>query len=70
MRIAIIGLGHLGMVTAGCLTKGGHEVLGIDRDRAKVSAISRGRSPIDEPGLARLIRGAWLRGLWAASPAE
>jgi GDP-mannose 6-dehydrogenase len=62
MRIAIIGLGHLGMVTAGCLTKGGHEVLGIDRDRAKVSAISQGRSPIDEPGLARLIRGAWLRG--------
>jgi GDP-mannose 6-dehydrogenase len=59
MRLAIVGLGHLGMVSAGGLTKLGHQVLGVDRDPAKVAALCEGRSPIDEPGLARLIREAW-----------
>src|ERR1700730_4761361 len=62
MRVAIVGLGHLGSVTAGCLAEVGHEVIGIDRSRARVAAINRGQSPVDESGLARLIRSARRRG--------
>jgi GDP-mannose 6-dehydrogenase len=62
MRIAIVGLGHLGSVTAGCLTKLGHEVIGVDRSRDKVAATNKGRSPVDELGLQRLIRAAWRDG--------
>jgi len=66
MRVAIVGLGHLGSVTGACLTELGHEVIGIDRNRARVAAINRGQSPVDEVGLTRLIRRARRKGLISA----
>lgn len=54
MRIAVVGLWHLGLVTAACLAAEGHEVFAID-DASIAAAISAGRLPIDEPGLADLI---------------
>jgi GDP-mannose 6-dehydrogenase len=62
MRIAIVGLGHLGSVTAGCLAKVGHEVIGVDRDRTRVAAINKGQSPVKEVGLAAFIRSARREG--------
>ena len=67
MRIAIIGLGHLGSVTAGCLTTFGHHILGIDRKRSVASAFAGGRAPIDEPGLAPILRSARRAGLIEAT---
>lgn len=55
MDIALIGTGYIGSVTGACLADMGHSVLFVGRDRAKLDAIERGKSPIYEPGLDALI---------------
>jgi UDPglucose 6-dehydrogenase/GDP-mannose 6-dehydrogenase len=55
MRVAIIGLGYVGLVTGACLAELGHEVTGVDLDERKVSAIADGRAPIFEEGLEELL---------------
>jgi UDPglucose 6-dehydrogenase len=54
-RIGVLGLWHLGSVTAACLAESGADVLGVDPDRALVAALARGRGPVSEPGLDELI---------------
>lgn len=56
MNVGVLGLGHLGSVTAACLAKLGHRVVGIDFDEAIVASLSNGMPPIFEPGLEDLIR--------------
>lgn len=63
MKIAILGLGYVGLTAAGCLTKQGHEVLGIDVSDEKVGLINSGACPITEPGLEQLISRAREIGL-------
>lgn len=58
MRVAVLGLGYVGCVTAACLAEAGHEVVGIDPAAEKVNAINDGMTPIVEPGLAELIAKA------------
>src|SRR5438132_8789691 len=55
VRINIYGLGYVGSVSAACLAADGHDVLGIDIDRAKVDNINRGVSAVVEPGLSELV---------------
>ena len=55
MKVAVVGLGYVGTVTAACLASQGHDVWGIDVDAAKVDDICRGRSPVAEPGLDALV---------------
>ncbi len=55
MRVAVVGLGYVGTVTAACLAAGGHDVWGADVDAAKVGEICAGRSPVAEPGLDALV---------------
>jgi UDPglucose 6-dehydrogenase len=55
--IGVLGLWHLGSVTAACLAEAGNEVVGIDPDPAVVAGLAAGRPPIYEPGLAELIAG-------------
>ncbi len=55
MRVAVIGLGYVGTVTAACLASHGHDVWGVDVDPAKVGEIQAGRSPVAEPGLDALV---------------
>ncbi|MEW1823030.1 UDP-glucose/GDP-mannose dehydrogenase family protein [Arthrobacter sp. NPDC080031] len=56
MRISVIGCGYLGAVHAACMAKLGHEVVGIDVDERKISALSAARAPFFEPGLDELLR--------------
>lgn len=67
LRIAIVGLGYVGVTAAACLSSQGHTVFGVDVNEAKVSAINLGRSPIVEPGVAELIRSAVAEGRLSAS---
>lgn len=62
MKVAIIGLGYVGAVTAACLAQLGREVIGVDTDPHKTAAIARGRSPISEPGLDQLLSEAVASG--------
>ena len=55
MRIAVIGLWHLGTVTAACLASVGHKVTAIDPDANVVAGLLAGELPVQEPGLAPLI---------------
>lgn len=54
-RIAVVGLWHLGCVTAACLAAADWPVLGLDSDPAVISGLQEGRPPLFEPGLAELI---------------
>ncbi|MCY4331710.1 MAG: UDP-glucose/GDP-mannose dehydrogenase family protein [Cyanobacteria bacterium MAG CAR1_bin_15] len=51
MRVAVIGTGYVGLVSAVCLTHMGHRVVGVDNDPEKLTCLQEGRSPIYEPGL-------------------
>ena len=51
MRVAVIGTGYVGLVSAICLAHMGHMVVGVDNDAEKLAQLQRGRSPIYEPGL-------------------
>lgn len=54
-RLAVVGCGHIGLVTAACLAELGHRVTGIDIDEARVEALRAGRVPFIEPGLGDLV---------------
>ncbi|MDP9023150.1 MAG: UDP-glucose/GDP-mannose dehydrogenase family protein [Actinomycetota bacterium] len=55
MRIAVIGVGHVGLVTAACLARWGHQVTGMDDDPDKIATLRSGGVPFHEPGLAELV---------------
>lgn len=54
-RVGVLGLWHLGCVTAACLAEAGFEVVAVDPDSGVVAALRSGRPPVAEPGLAELI---------------
>ncbi len=56
MRVVVLGLGYVGSVCAGCLSRDGFEVIGVDVSESKVSLVEAGKSPVLEPGLDDLIR--------------
>ncbi|QKJ24751.1 UDP-glucose/GDP-mannose dehydrogenase family protein [Aquiluna borgnonia] len=51
MKVTVIGLGYLGATHAVAMAELGHEVIGIEPDPRKLSALSQGVLPFHEPGL-------------------
>jgi UDPglucose 6-dehydrogenase len=54
MNITVLGLWHLGTVTAACCAKH-FDVTGLDFDDAIVGNLQQGKAPLFEPGLNELI---------------
>src|SRR5262245_46404718 len=55
-RVAVFGLGYVGCVTAACLSRDGHFVVGVDVDGDKVAEVNAGLAPLSEPGLDDMLR--------------
>lgn len=55
MQLSVIGCGYLGAVHAAAMASIGHDVVGIDVDAGKVSALAEGRAPFFEPGLDEIL---------------
>lgn len=55
MKIACIGTGFVGVVTAGVFAKLGHSVVGLDIDQKRVDSLKQGIVPFFEPGLQELL---------------
>ncbi len=72
MRISVFGLGYVGIVSAACLARDGHAVIGVDPQPAKVDLVNEGRTPIVEQYVGELVAEAVLRGRLGAtgSPSE
>jgi GDP-mannose 6-dehydrogenase len=70
MRVSVFGLGYVGCVTAACLAKAGHEVIGVDVNAEKVAMVNRGASPIVEPGLGDLLQDVVVRRALRATTSE
>jgi GDP-mannose 6-dehydrogenase len=62
VKIAIFGLGYVGVVSAACLARDGHEVLGVDPNPVKTDLLNQAKSPIVEPGLEGLIQSTVAAG--------
>ena len=62
MKIAVIGTGYVGLVTAVGLAELGHNVTGTDKISEKIDKISRGIVPIYEPGLDDLLKANLKKG--------
>jgi GDP-mannose 6-dehydrogenase len=56
MKIAVFGLGYVGTVSAACLARDGHRVIGVDVNQAKVDSVNSGNATVGEPGLSALIK--------------
>ena len=53
--IGVIGVGWVGLVTAGCFAELGHEVWCRDIDPAKLASLRDAKVPIHEPGLQEVV---------------
>src|SRR5258705_4339724 len=58
MKIGVIGLGYVGAVSAVCLARDGHEVIGVDTDPVKLQLLHLGQAPVVEEGLPEIVRAA------------
>lgn len=67
-KLAVIGTGYVGLVSAACLAELGNNVLAIDIDAAKIAAIQNGVMPIFEPGLAEIVARNIANGRLRFSP--
>lgn len=57
-RIAVVGLGYIGLPTAVALATRGIDVVGVDVNESTVAAVKRGEAPFVEPDLEVAVTGA------------
>ncbi len=56
MKLCVVGTGYVGLVAGTCFAESGNDVICVDVDEKKVTALRAGEVPIYEPGLEELIR--------------
>ena len=67
MKISVFGLGYVGVVCCACFSRDGHEVIGVDIEKAKVDLVNEGKSTIIEKGLEEQIKKSVTDGLLNAT---
>ena len=82
MRVAMVGTGYVGLISGACIADFGHQVICIDKDSAKISALTRARfrstslgSPSSSAAMsgrggfrsARRLRKRWQRPMRCSS---
>jgi len=65
--VSVFGLGYVGIVSSACLSKLGHQVIGVDTNDKSVKSLNNGIIPIVEPGLEALIQTSLLENKFVAS---
>jgi len=61
-KVAVVGTGYVGSVTAICFAWLGHEVIGYDMDSKRAAQLTGGELPFYEPGVPELLREALATG--------
>lgn len=61
MNLTVLGLWHLGSVTAACMARH-HRVSALDFDEGLLNSIRSGRAPLHEPGLDALLASGLASG--------
>ena len=54
-NVCVIGLGYIGLPTAGMFATNGFQVIGVDKNENVISSLSRGMVHIHEPGLQEIV---------------
>jgi GDP-mannose 6-dehydrogenase len=55
MKIAVLGLGNVGLVAAICLAEQGHEIIGVEISKQKIQLLNQGVLYIEETNLQKLF---------------
>lgn len=55
MKIAVIGAGYVGLVSATCFAELGHEVICVEAQPERLKILQQGQCPLYEPGLEKLL---------------
>lgn len=61
-RVAVVGTGYVGAVTATCFAFLGHSVIGLDSDSSRAGQLNNGQAPFVEPGLPEMLKSALSTG--------
>ena len=61
-KVAVIGTGYVGAVTATCLGFLGHSVCGLDSDSVRAGQLNNGQAPFHEPGLPEMLKATLSTG--------
>lgn len=56
MKIAVIGMGYVGLVTAISLAEAGNEIIAIEKNAIKLEKLKSGISPIYEPNIQQYLK--------------
>ncbi|WP_455222930.1 nucleotide sugar dehydrogenase [Kaarinaea lacus] len=67
MRISVFGLGYVGAISAACLSKDGHTVVGVDNTPRKVELINSGMCPVIEAEADEIIKNSVEEGRLSAT---
>jgi UDP-N-acetyl-D-mannosaminuronic acid dehydrogenase len=66
-KVAILGLGYIGLPTAASLATRGIDVIGVDVNGATVKSVANGEVPFVEPDLSAAVSGAVAMGRLTAT---